>query len=339
MNKKTILFLFLSLTMVGCTKEDFSDCPTGFLVTFEPDNPKHNLTREVQNLDLYFYAQSNDSLLKKLSYTRSELRSYDCAAHVPQDSVPAGEYRLLAVFNGGIDTRTDNYETFDKVHTRLNDTEIGGIKPAPVDPLVTLFSGETYLEIEAYPPVGEEIVFPVSLYKHNNLIRVNIVYDDEYELPAGSRVDIHIDGSNGRYHHSTRSCRSNESNDEGVYTIFRPWERYERLDPVEGNVSEIYISTVHMWHDSDLKVHFDEVAGTRSGEDPTKSYDFSLTDLLKDVDQAKIGGETVKNPYDTDDKLRFHDEYEIWIRVGKTSIATKVGLDDWAKVGDDQVEI
>ena len=89
---------------------------------------------------------------------------------------------------------------------------------------------------------------------------------------------------------------------------------------------------MHMWHDSDMNLHLDEVGGTRANS--PRSIDLNLTDLLKNVSGiVDENGETIRNPYDTDDELRFHDEYEIWIKFGKSSISTRIGIDDWAKVG------
>jgi hypothetical protein len=332
MNKKNFIwFLFLSLAVLwtGCTEENFSDCPTGFWVTFIPENSKHDFAEEVQNLDLYFYDPApNGALIEKIAYTRQQLRPADGAAYVSQDSIPAGEYRVVAIVNDDIHTRTNSSGTYYGIHSELADTEID-YKP------VAFFSGETDLLVEEYLTLDDAQEFPVYLYKHNNQIRVNIIYDADYELPAGGRIETYIHGSNGRYHHSTRSCRSGETNDQGLRARFLPFERFERLDPEKGEVSEIYLSTMHIWHGSDLNLHFDEVGGTRA-EDPTRSFDLNLTDLLKKVSGVvDEKGETISNPYNTDDKLRFHDDYEIWIKFGKTSISTQIGIDNWATVSSE----
>lgn len=333
MNKKNLLFLFLSLAMwwTGCTEEDFSHCPTGFWVTFVPENAKHNIAREVQNLDLYFYNRQDNDLIKKLSYTRSELRSSDGAAYVPQDSIPAGAYRVMAIANDGSNTDTRGSEDYYGIYTSLTETDID-YQP------VTFFSGETELDVERFLAVDAAQEFPVYLYKHNNLIRLNIYYDKDYDLPPGGRVETYIHGSNGRYHHSVRSRPAENNPDlDALYAVYHPFERF---DNAEGYGSVIYMSTMHMWHGSDIKIHFDPTDLTRADGEPWDEFDLNLTDLLYEVGAiVDENGDTVRNPYNSDDKLRFNDEYEISVKFGKTTVSTKIGLDDWATVGDNEVEI
>ena len=43
-------------------------------------------------------------------------------------------------------------------------------------------------------------------------------------------------------------------------------------------------------------------------------------------------GSVLTYPYATDDGLRYYDEYEISVKIGKSFVALEVTIDDWAVI-------
>ncbi|MDR2911800.1 MAG: FimB/Mfa2 family fimbrial subunit [Alistipes sp.] len=328
MDKKALILLLLLLSSAawsGCTKEDYSNCPAGLYVTFAPENPKHNYARDVQNLELYFY--KDDALAGSIHYTRDELRAGDRAAYIPNEAIAGGRYRMVAVVNSGEDSRTATRSTdsYERIHTAMVD-EVVDYQPC------NFFSGEAEITVPEVPDNITVTEVPVSLYKHNNRIRINIYHDEDY-TPEG-RIDARVEDISGKYFHAR--TRAGFRPDDFQRTVFKPWER---LDGRDGSV--LYLSTMHMWHstspDGETRLCIDESGATRAGGS-IRSFSLNMTELLRKVSKVVLrdenGGETVLlNPYDTDEKLRFHDEYEISIKLGKTTVAVRVGLDDWQTVG------
>lgn len=305
MNKKNILLLlFLPILMLaGCTKEDYRNCPAGLYVTFEPQNPKHNYAELVQGLDLYFYGQDGN-LAANFHYDRDELRPYDRAAFVPQ--IPAGKYRLVAVVNDGADTETSGIEKYETLKF--------GLKKETVDSKITEFF-TAQKQITVGLPGTEIPTEKMELYKHNNHVRLKIVYDG-YDAPADMTLQAYMQGHNRTFGYLFEGYSL-----EGL-AIYLPWTtRYN----TEGLPEEFDMATMHIRLGGDLTVHLEETSETGA---TGRSIVLNLADELK-----KVKNSAGQYLYDTDEKLWYYDEYEITVTIGKDFVVIGLTIDNWTIIG------
>ncbi len=304
---KILAILFLLPIMSGCVKEDYSNCPEGLYIAFEPINPKHIYPDKVQRVSLYFYNPESGDLAADFHYEKDELRVSDRAAFVPQ--IPAGTYRVVAVINDGIYTRTAGTGNYTTLHTMLDDEEMA-YKPAD------LFTAEKDITVT----VNTTMVVPVetmAIVKHNNDIYLNIIYDD-YNAQEGMTFTSWIEGSDYCYEYAARR--------NTLHALSWPWD-------IQTNVSGMPIrfsySVMRLSLASDLVLHLQETPVSRA--EAPRHYSFNLVDAL-----ARIIDET--NPdnqylYDTDQELEYNDEFELTIKIGKEKVQIAVGIDRWDTIG------
>jgi len=311
MNKKNILptLLLPLLLLAGCTKEDYRNCPAGLYVTFAPENPKHDYAALVQRMDLYFYGQDGN-LAAKHHYDRQDLRAYDRAAYVPQ--LLSGTYRVVAVMNCGIDTETFDTEKYSTLRSRLK-SETVSHRP------VAFFSGEKTITVGL--PGTEIPTETIDIYKHTNDVRLKIVYDG-YVAPAGKTLEAFIRGKNGMFRYDI-----GRSPGEKLATYY-PWET--KSDTPGSLPVEFDMTTMFIWHTTsetacDLNVYLQETSASRA---TGRSVVLNLTEELKKVRDAE--GYFL---YDTDAKLRYHDEYEITVTLGKDFVVLEITIDNWNTIG------
>jgi hypothetical protein len=300
----TLLLLLPILT--GCTKEDYRNCPAGLYIAFETINPKQSYPDEVQNLSLYFFDPQTGDLAEEFHYLREELRETDRAALVPQ--IPAATYRVVAVINDGIDTQTTGAENYATLKTMLNEQTVD-YKP------VNFFTGEKEITVN----VNTTKSIPVEtmpVIKHNKNIHLNIVYDGYVAQPDVTFTSW-IEGSDACYEYATQQNTS--------LARFTPWEVQLNDD---GMPSRFSLSTMRFVRESDLTLHLQETANTRT---VSAHYIFNLTDELAGIiDESNPDNEYL---YDTDEEIEFEDEFEITIKIGKDNIAIAVGVDRWDTIG------
>lgn len=306
MNKRKI-FRFLLLLLLplaaACTKEDYRNCPAGLYITFEANNPKHVYPEKVQRVYLFFYDGKGD-LAAEFRYERDDLRATDRAAFVPQ--LPTGTYRVVAVVNGGVFTRTQDIEKYSTLHTMLVEEELN-YKP------VDFFTAEKEITVA----VNTTSVIPTEkmmLAKHNNDIHLNIVYDG-YVLPAGSDLDAFVCGNNRRFEYVSYACPTSS------FVRYLAWSR--RTNIANSLPDGFSFTTMRLWHGGDICLHLEEVP-TRSG----RSIVLNIADEL-----AKVRDDKGNPLYDTDDKLEYHDEYEITVRLGKDFVVLSITIDKWDTIG------
>ena len=306
--RDTILAILLLLPiMTGCVKEDYGNCPEGLYIAFEPINPKHIYPDKVQRVSLYFYNPESGDLAADFHYEKDELRVSDRAAFVPQ--IPAGTYRVVAVINDGIYTRTAGTGNYTTLHTMLDDEEMA-YKPAD------LFTAEKDITVT----VNTTMVVPVetmAIVKHNNDIYLNIIYDD-YNAQEGMTFTSWIEGSDYCYEYAAGR--------NTLHALFRPWDT--RVND-SGMPSRFSYSVMRLSRASDLVLHLQEIPVSRA--EAPRHYSFNLVDAL-----ALIIDET--NPdnqylYDTDRELEYNDEFEITIKTGKEKVQIAVGVDQWDTIG------
>ena len=303
MNKKHILsfLLLLLLLPAGCTKEDNRNCPAGLYVCFEPNNPKHNYQELVTQVDLYFYGADGE-LKADFHYSRNDLRTHDRAAFVPR--MPAGEYKLVAVVNSGKDYETYGIENYETLYTKVKQDIVS-------DKLTDFFTSEKQITVGR--PASLVQTETLKLAKHNNNIRLKILYDN-YTAPPNTVLDAFVEESCGHIYYSTYSGPPTRD------VRYLPWNE---LSGSDGLPLQFDISTFRLWIGSDAALCLRE-ADAVSGIDAGRFYTLNITDALVTVKNA--AGEFL---YDTDEKLEYNDEYEITITIGKDFVILSVTIDNW----------
>lgn len=321
MKKRNLLLcLLLLLPMwIGCTEEDYRNCPAGLWIAFEPINPKHDYPGQVQGVSLYFYDPETGALAEEFRYTREQLRPSDRAAFVTQ--IPTGTYRVVAVVNSGIYTQTKDAENYSTLHSLL-DAEEMNYKPAD------FYSAEKTITVR----VNTSTVVPtevMDLTKHNNNVHLNLVYDG-YEAPEDTTLDAWIEGNNAHYAYATRTASSSH------FARYTPWDT--QTDIETGMPTRFSFTTMRLWRGSDVTLVLQETS-TSPVRATGERYEYNLTDdiLSKILDEEDP---TNDYRYDTDEELEFHDEYEIYIKLLGESVGDPtnqvqiaVGLNRWDSLG------
>lgn len=304
-----VFLLALSSAATGCIKEDYSNCPTGVYVTFDTSNPKHDYAARVQSVDLYFYDSEGD-LTRHYYYEKEQLRRSDRAAYV--GGLPAGEYRLLAIVNGGFETQTENVQKFSTIRSRIAGETVK-------NNLTDFFTAEKQVTVRS--GAARNRAERMTLDKHNNNIRLNVLYDG-YAASPETMLEAFITENNGVYEFRSGKCV------RPCPVRYLPW----RINFSGGLPSSFDIPTMHIWHDSEQKGECDvtvvlqeSVSGAAAG----RSILLNLTRELMKVRDAKTG----ELLYDTDEKLLFNDEYEITMTIGADFALTALTINDWKNGG------
>jgi len=306
MNKKNILSIFLPLLLLmGCTHEDYRNCPAGYYISFVTDNPKHNYPELVATVGLYFYDQNGD-LQADFHYTRNDLRAHDRAAFVPL--MPAGNYRLVAVAKSDVTCyETSGSAKYETLETKLKH-EVFDYKKSD------LFSAEKNITIN--PPSHILQTETMTLVKHNSNIRMNLLYDG-YVAPNDMTLDAMIEKSSGQFNYSLYSNRVAQD------VRFLPWARRNGNN---GLPTQFDISCFRLFYDCDATITIYETSDTKSF--PGRAY---TLDIVKELAKVRNGmGEFL---YNTDKKLEYHDEYEITMTLGRDFVVLAIVIDKWSIVG------
>lgn len=307
-NKLTTLFLFTSLLILlgSCINEDLNECATGQYICFEFRNPKHKLPEVVKTVDLYFY-NPEGKLVGNYHYEQNQLREDDYAAYVPD--MPSGEYNVIAIANNIECYQTFGTEEYSQITTSLQD-EI--VTKRPID----LFSAEKKITIKRISSlVPTEIMY---LSKHNNNIRVNVRFD-KYTPSTGNTIDTYIAGSNGMFNYSTYSC------DKSGY---RKYIAYNTAGTILQQIPSQYdFTTMRLWTESDMTLYIEENPETRNSG--------KIIELDIEKELAKVSNENGELLYDTDEKLEYHDDYEITVTIGPTFLVVGLQINGWTIIGGD----
>jgi hypothetical protein len=310
MKKRDIILTLLVLlpAFIGCTKEDYRNCPDirpDIYVVFEPTNPKHILRNEVQNASLYLYDPAMGDLARELHYLKSELRQSDMAAPIPPE-VPAGTYRLVAILNDGIYTTTTGTENYSTLKSSLNNADMD-YKP------VDFYASEKMITVADNITTVETM----PVIKHNNNIHLNIIYDG-YVATPGVTFTSWIESPDLYFEYETGV--------NSLPTHFMPWEIQTGVNgmPVRFSFTSMRLTT-----DNYRVLHLQETAATRALL-PPRHYKLVLADELAKIEDPDNPGEFL---YDTDAELEFYDEFELTIKLGKDNIQIAVGVDRWDTIG------
>jgi len=305
MNKRKILSLLLPMLLAaGCVKEDNRNCPTGLYVTFEANNPKHDYPELVTGVALYFYGPDGE-LKANFHYSREELRSYDRAAYVP--SIPAGNYKVVAVVNGEDDYETYEVENYQTLWTKVRQDIV-------TNKLTDFFTSEKQITIGHRSGVSTE---KMMLAKHNNNIRLKILYEG-YIASDNTVLEAFAKESSALFHYSTYSSFATHP------VRYHPWNE---LLGHNGLPLQFDISVFRLWIGSDATICLRETEAL-TGTDTGRFYTLNITEALI----------TVKNSadeflYNTNEKLEYTDEYEVTITLGKDFVVLSLSINNWYIIG------
>jgi hypothetical protein len=312
MKKREMMTLLLALALPflpGCTREDYSECPTGLYITFDANNPKHVYEDLVQKVSIRFYDPVSDALVAEYDFDKADLRPGDMAAFI--EVPPVGTFRVLAIVNDGIYTATSGAESYSTIATRTNESMMT-VKPE------ALFSGEIEVTVPEYQAEIPEA--NVSLMKHNNNVHVHLLYDfteeEGYKPTDGTDLTVWIDADNRQFNYAAYSNLS------GEYVTSRPWKRLSNTDidnglatdSLPGHPARFSMSTMRLWHGGDMTLHIQETAATtRAVNDPgLLTASINIDEYLKAMSYEEIEPNIPQaSPYDLDEELEYYDEYHL----------------------------
>ncbi len=304
-NIKKFLLLLLIAGAQSCIREGISDCDQRLYIYFTPENVKHNYPQLVQTVDLYFYDEQGN-LAATRNYNKNELYTEHKAAIV--DDLPIGRYTLMSIINNVETYQTTGEQQLHTLQSNLREKEIK-------ETLVDFFSGT--IELIVTPSITSQRI-EKTIIKHNNNIHLEIQFDDDYELPQQTTLNTYIAGNNGAYHYQSGTCLSDS------YTTYLPHH-------IENNPDGIPIkadfTTMRIWRNSDLTLYFQE-------QHPTQGIVRTLRLNIAD-ELARVVNDQNQPLYDTDQKLSYHDEYNIRITLGPQLILLQLVINDWTVIGGD----
>ncbi len=311
-NKSNTLLLFTLLLLLwgSCINEDLSECETGHYICFDLRNPKYKFPEVVNTVDLYFYNQQNGNLAADYHYKKDQLREHDYAAYVPD--MPSGQYNVVAIINNIECYKTFGIEEYNKLSTSL-EGEI--IEKKPID----IFSAQKEITIKRISSIVSTDT--MNLTKHTNNIHVNIRFE-KYTPSSGNTVDTYIAGGNGVFNYSTYSC------DKSSY---RKYIAHQTAGSVLDEIPAEYdFTTMRLWRKSDMTLYIEEKGLTRNSQ--------AIIEMDIEEELAKVKNENGEPLYDTDEKLEFHDDYEITITIGPSFVVVGLEINDWV-IKDSNVEV
>ncbi len=311
---------------MGCLRDDYSDCPTGVYITFESINPKNVYAEQVERVNLYFYDKAGD-LIHESYYTEDELRPEDHAAYV--QNIPDGDYHVLAIINDNIYTETSQISKYSTVRSRVS-AEALNYNAEP------FFSSEKDITVVNDPMNIRTELMRLDNYKNN--IYVHLVYDDSkdpYMPTPGTNLQAKIEGSNNEFIYSSRTCNSDTKLVSEYWYRSDNHETYEEDHRLPEHPAAFSISTMHLWHGSDITITITEVPDSEAampmaeGDEPEfRIIKHSLTDLLKE--RLDDNGDF---PYDSNEELLFYDEFHIYLSIDNGGSKYWNG-ETYIKVGD-----
>jgi hypothetical protein len=214
----------------------------------------------------------------------------------------------VAVVNGEKDYETYGVDRYEDLSTQLKQGTVN-------EKLTDLFTSEKLFTVGRSG--GNIQTETMSLVKHNNDIRLKILYDG-YVAPAGMTLEAFAEESGGIFHYSTYSSPATR------YVRYLPWAE---LSGSNGLPRQFDISVFRLWIGSDAILTLREtdiLTGTVTG----RSYALNITEVL-----TQVKNEAGAFLYDTDEKLEYNDEYEITITLGTDFVVLSVSVDNWHIVG------
>ncbi|MDL2230277.1 FimB/Mfa2 family fimbrial subunit, partial [Alistipes sp. OttesenSCG-928-L06] len=156
-----------------------------------------------------------------------------------------------------------------------------------------------------------------NVTKHTNHINLKVRFED-YTPPAASRLNAYIEARNGEYHYVGHSCRDN------TYKTYVPHQQGPTLD----SPTDFRMTTLRLWHgeQEDIRLYVRE---TRSA-DPNQTRVVSLN-LAEEL--AKVKNNVGEYLYNTNEKLEFHDEYDIILTLGPDFVVVGLTIANWSVIG------
>jgi len=301
-HRKLPVLLFLLAACCGCIREDLSGCFNNLIISFEPINPKHNYPELVRTVALYFYDQDEELFFHR-HYEREQLDGSDRAAVIAD--MPPGEYTVVAMINHSSQHKTVDYESLSTLRSYLNEWWIE-------ERLDDYFSGMQAITV---PHDNRSQQETMSIFKHNNDIRVQVIFEG-YTVPEDFNLGCLLYGKDGMYHYKSHSAT------EDVEVVTLPY--FVQYD-TSGQPVTFYCSTMRLWRDLELSLLLAEY------DQEYNTGETFLLDIPKEL--GKITDSSGDYPYDTDEELEYHDQYNITITLGGGFIVLSIKINDWYLIG------
>lgn len=309
--------LLFPLLFGSCVGEDYSNCITKTYIRFESKNPKHPLREITKSLELYLYGADN-RLAHQFNFLPEDFSPSEVAVEIPE--IPGGTYKIIGVINHESCYSIYNIENLDEVYTVLNNDTVD-------TPPADLFVGSGLLTIKQNKQENTIITTAVAMGKQTNHFKVNITFDG-YTSPAGTSINSCICGYNGKFLYNDYICPDNEY--KRVYLPHQSTGNTNGTEPISYN-----FTTMRLWIGADLTLlveeHLPSLNGTTRNTQ-TRKVELNIVDLLKEIEEVtELPGE--KFPYNSDEKLEFHDVYNIDVTLGANFVVLGIKINDWTVIG------
>lgn len=315
MKTKSLLIILLAccLTLTGCFREKYLDCPEGRYIYLRSATGNYNCEDIAERVDLYLY-DSEGNLVGTYSFDRDEIIARDYKLPIPFQ--PAGEYTLVAQVNFSEDDyMLIGIDNLFGGQCGLVGGALGEITRKQAD----IYHGFGKIVFGEGPDAFAYKTDIIDIYKNTKNIELEVSYHKSVDADT-RRAEAVITGNNGVYKYDNSNAA----------------ECFRRYYPHTNGGHTFSFTTMHFYCNSDMTLTVDlyKRPSTRAGQEGTllDSQELNIAGYL-----AQVRDNTGAYLYDTDEKLALEDEFFIQVMFGDKHAMIGLWVNGWAVIKPSEI--